>query len=140
MPPYQQGTASLPLVGMRRGDLPVAVFNNEAVLAGEFSQALNIGIAASLLESGAGGEFIRVSGVFAGAPGTFAIQIQTADQDAPASYVSENFGGASPGVLSTVNANNAFSVELEPVVARFIRAYVVSLQNAVNLTLTIMRG
>jgi hypothetical protein len=139
MPAYAPSTASLPITAIRRGDLPVAVWNKENPLTGTKSQALNL--ANSLLDAGSGGQFVRVSGQFSAAPGNFTIEIETADQDVDTAYVAENFGGATPGTITTANANNAFSVELEPVVAKFIRANSI-LQNAngVTLTLTISRG
>lgn len=138
-PTYAPSTAALPITAIRRHDLPVAVWNAENPLTGTKSQALNL--AASNLDSGSGGQFVRISGTFTGAPGAFTIQIETADQDVDAAYVAENFGGATPGTITTANANNSFSVELEPIVAKFIRASSV-LQNAnsVKLTLTISRG
>lgn len=138
-PAYAQSSASLPITGIRRGDVPVAVWNAEALTTGEFSQALNL--AGGGNTDTAGGEFVRVSIVFSGAPGAFTIEIQTSDTDTPNSYTNEPFGGATPGQITTVGANNSVSVSLEPIVARFIRLYCVTQPaNAVTATATIMRG
>jgi hypothetical protein len=139
-PAYAPSTASLPITQVRRGDLPVPVWNNENPLTGTKSQAVNIQVSGGVNDA-AGGSYVSIRGTFSAAPGAFTIQVQTADQDVDAAYVSENFGGATPGTITTVNANNSFSVELIPIAARFIRLLMV-LQNAnaVNLTATISRG
>jgi len=139
MPAYVQSSASNPITGIRRGDLPVAVWSAESLVSGEFSQALALAIADAY--NTAGGQYVRVTLVFSAAPGAFTIQIQTADQDVPANYTNEPFGGATPGQITTVGANNSVSISLEPIVARFIRLYCVTQPaNAVTCTATIMRG
>lgn len=138
MPPYLQSSASLPITGIRRGDLPVAVWNAESPLSGALSQALELSRSGN---DKAGGEYVRVTLVFSGPPGAFTVQIQTSDQDNPNSYTNEPFGGATPGQITTVGANNSASVSLEPIVARFVRLLMVAQPaNPVTVTATIMRG
>lgn len=79
-------------------------------------------------------QFFSVEVAFDAAPGAFTIQVQTADTDTDASYVSEGFGGANPGTITTVNAGFTARVELQ-VKAKFARILMV-LQSANNQKLT----
>jgi hypothetical protein len=139
-PAYTPSSASQPITAIRRGDLPFTVWNAETPLTGARSQAVNIQVQGGPNDS-AGGSYVSIRGTFSGAPGTFSLQVQTADTDVDADYVSETFGGASPGVVTTVNSNNSFSVELIPIAARFIRLLMATqTSNSVTLTATISRG
>ena len=74
---------------------------------------------------------ITVAGSFSGAPGAFEIDIQAADVDADASYVT-----IAGGAITAVNANNSFYWEGE-IAARFVRLQMPSRANGVSVTATI---
>jgi hypothetical protein len=70
---------------------------------------------------------------FSGAPGTFEVDIQTADQDIDGNYVSINL------VTSGLNSNNVGRVELPLFWARYVRAKVISLTNPVTVSVLVTR-
>lgn len=78
---------------------------------------------------------LSVEIVFAGAPGAFEIDAQTADTDADANYVKET-----NGAITAVSANNVARLELPSTVARFLRLNLVSLTNPVAITARVTRG
>lgn len=74
---------------------------------------------------------------FASSPSTPSLGVQTADTDTDASFVGIGFGGASPGVITTVNAGFAARVELLTA-SNFARVLVTN-NGGVNLTARIVR-
>lgn len=78
---------------------------------------------------------LSVEGFFSGAPGTFELDVQTADTDSDQFY--ENVPGA--GVIIAVDSNNHFRAELPNIVAKFARPYLRTRTNAVNLTVWFTR-
>jgi len=69
---------------------------------------------------------------FSGAPGAFAIDVQTADTDVDVNYVTVN-------TFNAVNANNSASIQLPAFWAKFVRAVIQTLTNPVNTTLMVTR-
>jgi hypothetical protein len=69
---------------------------------------------------------------FSGAPGTFQIDIQTADIDQDSHYVTIN------SVTSGLNASNVGRLELPSFWAKYVRANVVSFANYATVTLSIL--
>lgn len=121
-----QAATNSPLYSLSHG-IPggVALWNGDTqaqVTANPFSLAAHIPHAPYT----GGQKKISVELSFSGAPGAFSVQVQTADTDQTAvpgqAYNSEGFGGASPGVINAVNANNYARVELL-VDAEFVRLY-----------------
>lgn len=78
---------------------------------------------------------VSIEGFFSGAPGAFEIDIQDADTDADAFYQTV----PSAGVISAVSTNNTFRAELVPIKGKFVRAYLKTRTNGVNLTLRFFR-
>lgn len=70
---------------------------------------------------------------FSGAPGTFDVEIQTADTDAESKYVSI------AAVTSGLNASNVCRVELPSFWARYVRVKVVVLANPVTTSVLVTR-
>jgi hypothetical protein len=68
---------------------------------------------------------------FSGAPGAFNIQIQEADTDADAFYVTPSNGAYT---ITAVSANNIARVDLSPTGGKFLRVLLSSRTNAVSLT------
>ena len=71
---------------------------------------------------------LSVEIVFSGAPGTFAVNLQTADTDVDANYLLEGTA------ISAVNANNVARLEVPQVVANFARLVFTALGNSVTAT------
>lgn len=69
---------------------------------------------------------------FGGAPGAFGIDVQVAETDQDANYVTI-------GTISAVNANNVGRLDVTTVWAKFVRARVVTLTNAVSITAVLTR-
>ena len=70
---------------------------------------------------------LSVEIVFSGAPGTFTLNLQTADSDVDANYVNEG------SAISSVT-NNVARLEVPQVVANFARLAFTALQNSVTAT------
>lgn len=70
---------------------------------------------------------LSVEIIFSGAPGTFSVNLQTADTDADANYVN---GGTAISALT----NNVARLEVPQVVANFARLVFTALQNSVTAT------
>lgn len=70
---------------------------------------------------------------FGGAPGVFEVDIQTADTDLAANYVTINT------ITGGLNASNIGRLELPNFWARYVRAVVVTLTNAVVVTVKVTR-
>ena len=81
------------------------------------------------LQHGYSGNQQRVSieVVFSGAPGTFTLNLQTADTDVDANYQNE-------GANITTVVNNVARLEVSQVVANFARLAFTALQNSVTAT------
>ena len=71
---------------------------------------------------------LSVEIVFSGAPGTFTLNLQTADTDADANYVNEGTA------ISSVSAGNVARLEVPQVAANFARLAFTALQNSVTAT------
>lgn len=121
MPAYAAGNATQ----LSPGD-QVAVFNAEAIAAGTASQA----VSAQRAGSTPYGESWEI--IFSAAPGAFQVDIQHADTDVDAAYVTVNS-------VSAVNTNQAARVELPACWAKFSRCKVVTLTNVVNTTARVTR-
>lgn len=113
MPAYgSQTTTNSPLYSLSHG-IPggVTLWNADtqaAVTASPFSLA----VAVPTQPYTNGQKKVSIEIHFSGAPGTFSIQVQDADTDITGAYASIPFGGATPGVVSTVNSSNYARVEL----------------------------
>jgi hypothetical protein len=70
---------------------------------------------------------LSVEVVFSGNPGTFALNLQTADSDADANYQTE-------GTTISSVVNNVARLEVSQVVANFARLVFSALQNSVTAT------
>ncbi len=70
---------------------------------------------------------VSVEIIFSGAPGTFSLNLQTADTDADANYVSE-------GSAVSSAPNNVVRMEVPQVVANFARIVFTALANSVTAT------
>ena len=70
---------------------------------------------------------LSVEIAFSGAPGTFSVNLQTADTDADANYINE------ASAISSVT-NNVARLEVSQPVANFARLAFTSLQNSVSAT------
>lgn len=69
---------------------------------------------------------------FSGAPGAFQLDIQDADTDVEENYVTIY-------TQSSVNSNNAARIELPNLWTKFVRGRLVTLTNAVAITLKVTR-
>jgi hypothetical protein len=117
--------------------LPVALYPGDTTLVFNAEQpvAPQSSVAVALSQSPHEGVVpsVSVEGFFSGAPGVFEIDLQSADVDADAFYVSY------ANVINAVGGNNTFRGEFPNVKAKFVRARLVARANAVNLTLRITR-
>ncbi len=81
---------------------------------------------------------VSLEGIFSGAPGTFEVDVQEADTDADAFYITP----AAPAYTITALGNstsNSFRVDLQPTGGKFMRAKLVSRANNVTLILKASR-
>lgn len=104
----------------------------ETILAGVPSLAVN-------LQSQAGDPppAVCVEIRFSAAPGTFEIDIQEADTDADGFYITPS---AAAYTVSAVNATTqAARVDLSPTGGKFLRVFIKTLTNAVNVSVKITR-
>lgn len=69
---------------------------------------------------------------FSGAPGTFEVDLQHADTDTDASYVTQ-------AALSAVNSSNVARYEMAVCFTKFVRILVKTITNAVNITVEVSR-
>lgn len=98
-------------------------WNNEAVAVGAASQE----VAVAIIANGAVANSLSAEIVFAGAPGTFEVDLQTSDTDNANDFVKLSS-------VNAVSANNVARIETTPVAANFARLVMVALGNAVNVT------
>jgi hypothetical protein len=66
--------------------------------------------------------------IFSGAPGTFSVQLQTADTDIDAAYNQEGTA------ITAVSSGNVARAEFPDAVAHFARIYIATLTNSVTAT------
>lgn len=102
----------------------VAVFNADAAISGQASQQL-----ALQKPYMAGLVYIGVELLFSATPGTFELDIQEADTDTDAAYVTI-------GSISAVSAGQYARGDYQ-VTGRFCRAFLKTLTNVVNTTVRI---
>lgn len=114
-----------------RTNQQVFLFNNEPILSGTASIAVQLErISRSSYPFGASFQL-----KFSGAPGTFEVDIQTSDTDLDADYCNINTWNST----ASLNTNNVGRIELPQFWAKFVRAYVKTLTNAVNVTVLVTR-
>ena len=123
-------SANSPAIALYSGDTGYA-WNGETPAVGSSSQQFALPRA----PWAAVPQALSVEIVFAGAPGAFEVDAQTADTDADANYVKET-----NGAITVVSANNVARLELPSTVARFLRLNLVSLTNNVAITARVTRG
>lgn len=124
MPGYQgAGNAAL-----LRSNRQAFLFNNETVAAGRASIAVQLErISHSSYPFGAS---FQVK--FDGAPGVFEVDIQVADTDADADYVTV-------ATIAAVSSNNVTRYDMTNLWPKFVRVFVTSLANAVHTTVLVTR-
>lgn len=128
---YAPATASLPMTCLNPGDSGYS-WNAEtpASLSAGQQFALNPGGIPMV----AGGQWISAELAFSGDPGTFEVDIQTADTDTENAYQTEPIAGTITSVT-----NGYARVELE-IKAKYVRGYMKTKpSNAVSTTLKISR-
>ena len=76
-----------------------------------------------------------MEGSFSGAPGTFEVDIQFAATDTDLAYITAATGGS----ISVVSTNNYFNYKFSPAIGPFMRAFMKTPGNVVNLTLSVTR-
>jgi hypothetical protein len=110
---------------------------NDNNVAGEQPAAPQASISVNLEgQMGDPPPMVTVEGRFSGAPGAFGVQIQEADTDADAFYITP---AAAAYTVTAVNANNVFRVDLSPTGGKFMRILLASRTNAVNFTAKITK-
>ncbi len=125
MPPYT-GPAQAKLILENR---QVFLFQNETVGAGTSSIACQL-----RRERGNFYPFgMSLELSFSGDPGAFEVDIQTADTDQNAKYVTINM------ITAGLNASFTGRVELPAFWAKYVRAKIVTLTNAVAVTVLLTR-
>lgn len=132
MPIYRASSASLPITHLGPGDTGLA-WAAETPLVATASQAFGINPGGTPFGSSA--QSVSVEVFFNAAPGTFSIQIQTADTDVDSAYQSEAFGGNTPGVINAAT-NNYARVELSPIKAKFIRLLMATAPSNASISTT----
>lgn len=126
MPGYQSGQAKL-----LRTNQQAFLLNNEVVAAGSASAAVQLDrISHSSYPFGA--SFMIK---FSATPGTFEVDIQTSDTDVDSDYCTISTLNAA----GSLNASFVGRIELPQFWAKFARAYVRTLTNAVNMTVLVTR-
>lgn len=103
----------------------------ETILAGAASQRVAIAVGSEAKYAPA----VTAEILFSGAPGTFEVDLQEADTDADAAYITLPTGGT----LTSVNANNIGRFDLIPVAGHFLRFFMKTLTNSVNVAGRIWR-
>lgn len=113
--------------------LPVTDLN----VAGEQPAAPQASIAVHLVaQDGGPPPMITVQGQFSGAPGAFNVQIQEADTDADAFYITPTNAAYT---VTAVTANNVFRVDLSPTGGKFLRILLSSRTNGVTFICKVTR-
>jgi hypothetical protein len=128
MPNYNT-LASIPINAIYPGD-QIFLFNAEQPAAPQAS----VQVALANVYDNTNAEGASVEIFFSAAPGAFELDIQVADTDTDAAYIT-----VPGGIFTTVNANNFARIELVPVKAKLLRVRLVSRTNNVNLTVKVTR-
>jgi hypothetical protein len=126
--PIYPGSGQAQLI---RENRQIFLFQNETVAQGTASIAVQLErIRASYYPWGASFEVM-----FSGAPGTFELDIQTADIDEDPHYCTINVFNST----AQLNANYVGRIELPQFWAKYVRAYLKTLTNPVTTTLLVTR-
>lgn len=109
----------------------------ESNVAGEQPAPPQASIAVTLQPSETNASpMVTVEGRFSGAPGAFNVQIQEADTDADAFYITP---ANAAYTVTAVNSQNVFRVDLSPTGGKFMRVLLSSRTNAVTFTCKLTR-
>jgi hypothetical protein len=110
---------------------------NDGNVAGETPAAPQASIAVQLqAQDGGPPPMVTVEGRFSGAPGAFNVQIQEADTDADAFYITPSNAAYT---VTAVGTQNTFRVDLSPTGGKFVRVLLSTRGNAVAFTCKITR-
>lgn len=105
---------------------------NESNVAGESPAPPQASIAVHLMPQDSGPPpMVTIEGRFSGAPGAFNVQIQEADTDADAFYITPSNAAYT---VTAVTATNIFRVDLSPTGGKFLRVLLSARANAVSFT------
>lgn len=128
MPAYQTSTPPA-IVAMYPGDQEY-LFNAEstATITTSIQKYLAPDVGTSNVEC-------MIEGFFSGAPGTFELDIQFASTDGNQYYETPT----GYGQITAVDANNHFAFKYSPAYGPFVRAYMKTVGNTVNLTVKVTR-
>jgi hypothetical protein len=107
------------------------LFNTEQPSAGTASQQVCLANAPNA--TSLPGVAVEIS--FSAAPGAFNVQVQEADTDIDAAYITI----PTTGTITAVSANNFARVEFPTLKTKFLRILLSSRTNAVNLTAKVTR-
>jgi hypothetical protein len=107
---------------------PIALFNAETVTAGTASQQVCLP-----RNEGNHPKLVSLAIDFASDPGTFQLDVQTADEDAAANYVTTE------SITSGLNSSYNTRIELSDAIASWLRVVLVSSTNSVALTVKATR-
>lgn len=124
MPNYSQSSAALPISSLYPGQSGLS-FDAETPTAPQAGKAFCI----AALGPGSQPKSVNLEIAFSADPGAFQVDLQEADTDVDAAYVT--ISGAS---LTAVNSGFYARVDKIPASARFYRASLVSRTNSVTLT------
>jgi len=124
MPSYSN---SIPPVCVGFGESAVVIASTDVIYPAPFKSA-QIALAPNF---SSGKLRCAVEIIFSGNPGTFAANLQTADTDADADYVS-----IAAGAIANAQMNGTWvaRIELADLVAKFARIYIGTLPNSVTAT------
>lgn len=112
------------------GDLPLTLFNAESPLTGQSSISFNVAKSFHTPTPA-----LKVELIFSGNPGTFNIQLQDADQDVDADFLTVPGGTATAATGPQSDGTYRFTFEYSTWMARFGRLNVnTQTQNAVTVT------
>jgi hypothetical protein len=130
---YLPGAAPYGLTwpGLRTGDLPYAVFNNEAVLTNEASMA--VGLDAGGIAAVSGLQAVSIEIFLSGTVGSASFSVQTADSPVDAAFQLE------PSGVINAFTNGYARLELQPIKAKYIRILCTTAPSTGNVTAKISR-
>ncbi len=129
MPNYNT-LAAIPIPAIYPGD-QFLLFNAEQPTAPQASQQVCLANAPNA--TSLPGVAVEIS--FSAAPGAFNVQVQEADTDIDAAYITI----PTTGTITAVSATNFARVEFPTLKAKFLRILLSSRTNAVNLTAKVTR-
>ncbi len=124
MPSYSN---TLPPLSVGFGESAVVIAPTDAIYPAPFKSA-QVALAPNFSTGKVRG---AVEIIFSGNPGTFQANLQTADTDADASYVSIAAGSIANAQM---NATYVARIEIADIVARYARLYIGTLPNNVTAT------